>query len=59
MSALPPLRPLPPLRALPRGPKFHWFGYYDKEQFAPTGREDVLTVGMDIRDLLAQSDCVF
>ena len=53
---------LPPIRALTRGPKFHWFGYYDKLQFDPTGRyvlsnevgfehrsptaEDVIKVGM-------------
>lgn len=52
----------PTLRPLTRGPKFHWFGYYDKEQFDPTGRfvlgmeidfehrspkpDDVLTVGL-------------
>lgn len=29
---------LPPIRAITRGPKFHWFGYYDKFQFDPTGR---------------------
>jgi hypothetical protein len=29
---------LPPIRQLTRGPKFHWFGYYDKWQFDPTGR---------------------
>jgi hypothetical protein len=29
---------LPPVRAITRGPKFHWFGYYDKLQFDPTGR---------------------
>lgn len=29
---------LPPVRAITRGPKFHWFGYYDKRQFDPTGR---------------------
>ena len=27
-----------PVRALTGGPKFHWFGYYDKLQFDPTGR---------------------
>jgi hypothetical protein len=27
-----------PIRALTTGPKFHWFGYYDKEQFDPTNR---------------------
>ncbi len=27
-----------PVRALTKGPKFHWFGYYDKHQFDPTGR---------------------
>jgi hypothetical protein len=53
---------LPPVRAVTRGPKFHWFGYYDKLQFDPTGRyvlgmevdfehrspraDDVITIGM-------------
>jgi len=57
-----PLPMLPPVRALTRGPKLHWFGYYDKLQFDPTGRyvlgmevnfehrsprpEDVIKVGM-------------
>lgn len=27
-----------PIRALTTGPKFHWFGYYDKEQFDPSNR---------------------
>jgi hypothetical protein len=26
------------VRAITRGPKFHWFGYYDKLQFNPAGR---------------------
>ena len=29
---------LPRVRALTRGPRFHWFAYYDKLQFDPTGR---------------------
>jgi hypothetical protein len=29
---------LPPVRRLTHGPRFHWFGYYDKWQFDPTGR---------------------
>lgn len=29
---------LVPTRALTSGPKFHWFGYYDKLQFDPTDR---------------------
>jgi len=29
---------LPPVRAITRGPKYHWFGYYDHLQFDPTGR---------------------
>jgi hypothetical protein len=53
---------LPPVRAITRGPKFHWFSYYDKLQFDPTGRyalamevdfehrtpraDDVIRVGM-------------
>ncbi len=27
-----------PVRAITRGPKYHWFGYYDKLQFDPTHR---------------------
>ncbi len=27
-----------PVRAITKGPGFHWFGYYDKLQFDPTGR---------------------
>ena len=27
-----------PIRALTKGPKFHWFGYYDKWQFDATSR---------------------
>jgi hypothetical protein len=29
---------LPPVRQITRGPKFHWFGYYDKLEFDPTSR---------------------
>jgi hypothetical protein len=29
---------LPPVRRITKGPAFHWFGYYDKLQFDPTGR---------------------
>ena len=52
----------PPTRVITRGPKHHWFGYYDKLQFDPTSRyvlgmevdfqhrsptgNDVITVGM-------------
>lgn len=35
----------PPVRALTQGPKFHWFGYYDKLQFDPTGR---YLLGMEV-----------
>jgi len=27
-----------PVRAITKGPNFHWFGYYDKLQFDPSGR---------------------
>jgi hypothetical protein len=53
---------LPPIRAITKGPKFHWFAYYDKLQFDPTCRyalgmeadfehrspepDDVIKVGM-------------
>jgi len=36
---------LPPVRAITRGPKFHWFGYYDKLQFDPAGR---CVLGMEV-----------
>jgi hypothetical protein len=29
---------LPPVRPVTKGPKFHWFGYYDKLQFDATDR---------------------
>lgn len=53
---------LPSVRTITRGPKFHWFAYYDKFQFDPTNRfalsnqvdfdlrsptgDDVIKVGM-------------
>jgi hypothetical protein len=36
---------LPPVRAITHGPKFHWFGYYDKLQFDPTGQ---YVLGMEV-----------
>ena len=36
---------LPPVRTITRGPKFHWFGYYDKLQFDPSGR---FVLGMEV-----------
>jgi len=33
------------IRPITRGPKFHWFGYYDKLQFDPTGR---WVLGMEV-----------
>jgi len=38
-------RDAPPIRTITRGPKFHWFGYYDKLQFDPTGR---YVLGMEV-----------
>ena len=51
-----------PTRTVTQGPNFHWFGYYDKYQFDPTGRyllamqvdfehrspkpDDVIAIGM-------------
>jgi hypothetical protein len=29
---------LPPVRQITKGPRFHWFGYYDKFQFSPDDR---------------------
>jgi hypothetical protein len=36
---------LPPVRPITRGPKHHWFGYYDKMLFDPTGR---YVLGMEV-----------
>jgi len=36
---------LPPVRTITRGPKFHWFSYYDKLQFDPTCR---YALGMEV-----------
>ena len=38
-------RPYPPMRRITRGPKHHWFGYYDKLQFDPTSR---FVLGMEV-----------
>ncbi len=35
----------PPSRPLTRGPKHHWFGYYDKLEVDPTGR---FVLGMEV-----------
>jgi hypothetical protein len=34
-----------PVRAITQGPKHHWFGYYDKLEFDPTGR---YVLGMEV-----------
>ena len=36
---------LPPVRAITKGPKHHWFGYYDKLEFDPTDR---YVLGMEV-----------
>jgi hypothetical protein len=38
LSRRSPADELPPVRAITRGPKYHWFGYYDKFEFDPTNR---------------------
>jgi hypothetical protein len=48
---------LPPVRAITRGPKFHWFGYYDKLEFDPTGRY-VLGMEVDFEHRSPRSDDV-
>lgn len=30
--------PLAPMRTITQGPRFHWFGYYDKREFDPSNR---------------------
>ncbi|NQU43143.1 hypothetical protein HQ520_07645 [bacterium] len=34
-----------PIRAITQGPKYHWFAYYDKLQFDPSGR---FALGMEV-----------
>jgi len=36
---------LPPIRTITRGPKTHWFGYYDKLEFDPSGK---YVLGMEV-----------
>jgi hypothetical protein len=36
---------LPPVRMITKGPKHHWFGYYDKFEFDPTNR---YVLGMEV-----------
>ena len=36
---------LPPIRRITSGPKFHWFGYYDKLEFDPGSR---YVLGMEV-----------
>ncbi len=36
---------LPPIRTITKGPKHHWFGYYDKLEFDPTCR---YVLGMEV-----------
>lgn len=36
---------LPRVRTITRGPKYHWFGYYDKLEFDPSGR---YVLGMEV-----------
>ncbi|MCB1022379.1 MAG: hypothetical protein KDC27_20795 [Acidobacteria bacterium] len=43
--AVPRARAAAPIRALTKGPKFHWFGYYDKWQFDATSR---YVLGMEV-----------
>lgn len=45
LQTVAPAGALPPLRAITRGPKFHWFGYYDKLQFDPSSR---YVLGMEV-----------
>ena len=52
-----PDAPSAPVRAITRGPKFHWFGYYDKLQFDPTGRY-VLSMEVDFEGRSPKADDV-
>ena len=45
------------MRTITRGPKFHWFGYYDKLEFDPTTRY-VLGMEVDFEHRSPQPDDV-
>ena len=47
----------PAVRAITKGPKYHWFGYYDKWQFDPTNRY-VLGMQVDFEGRSPQPDDV-
>jgi hypothetical protein len=53
----PRLTKSPPVRAITHGPKYHWFGYYDKYQFDPTGRF-VLAMEVDFEGRSPRADDV-
>ena len=46
-----------PVRPITRGPKYHWFGYYDKFEFDPSGRY-VLGMEVDFQDRSPQPEDV-
>ena len=48
---------LPPVRTITRGPKHHWFGYYDKLEFDPTNRY-VLSNEVDFEHRTPRADDV-
>ena len=48
---------LPPVRQITRGPKFHWFSYYDKHQFDATDRY-VLSMQVDFEHRSPRADDV-
>ena len=48
---------LPPVRTITRGPKHHWFGYYDKLEFDPTNRY-VLSNEVDFEGRTPRADDV-
>ncbi|RLS37241.1 MAG: hypothetical protein DWH81_11415 [Planctomycetota bacterium] len=45
----------PPFRVITKGPRHHWFGYYDKLEFDPTGRY-VLSNGVDFEHRSPRAD---
>lgn len=45
LGQLKPREEFPPTRVITKGPRHHWFGYYDKLQFDPTNR---LVLGMEV-----------
>ena len=48
------------LRPITHGPRYHWFGYYDKRQFDPSSRYILgMAVDFDVRTRMTRIGQIF